>query len=41
MATTSNLSIDNNNHKTKAYSINIHCAIVLPKSNEKSTNYLM
>ena len=40
MATTSNLSIDNNNHKQKAYSINIHCAncaaIIERKINELS-----
>ena len=35
MATTSNLSIDNNNHKQKAYSINIHCANCAAKIERK------
>ena len=35
MATTSNLSIDNNNHKEKAYSINIHCANCAAKIERK------
>lgn len=35
MATTSNLSIDNNHHKQKAYSINIHCANCAAKIERK------
>lgn len=35
MATTSNLSIDNNNHKQKIYSINIHCANCAAKIERK------
>ena len=34
-AATSNLSIDNNNHKQKAYSINIHCANCAAKIERK------
>lgn len=35
MATTSNLSIDNNNHKQKVYAINIHCANCAAKIERK------